>query len=92
MKRCFNCGKDTGVEGRPGRGEACLKCGADVKVCLNCKFYDQHIYNECREPSADRVLEKNRSNYCDYFDWRTGGEFGGLPEDPLKSLKDLFKK
>ncbi|MEE9614258.1 MAG: hypothetical protein V3W31_04800 [Thermodesulfobacteriota bacterium] len=96
MKRCFSCNKELEVE-KPGRGEECPSCGADVKVCLNCLFYDPDSYNECREPQAERVVTKDRANFCDCFALRGaerkdgGGGGGGGEEDPLKGLKTLFK-
>ena len=34
---------------------------------MNCDFYDAGAYNQCREPQAERVLEKEKGNFCDYF-------------------------
>lgn len=50
-----------------GRGDSCPKCGRDTHVCKGCIFYDQTAHNECREPQADRVIDKEKSNFCDYF-------------------------
>ena len=33
----------------------------------NCAFYSETSYNECKESQADRVLDKEKANYCDYF-------------------------
>lgn len=90
MANCFHCKKELDANNRPSRGESCPKCGSDVKVCLNCRFYDTGAYNQCREPSAERVVEKDRSNFCEFF------ELSGAPaktpgEDPLAKLKELFK-
>ena len=76
-----------------GYREACARCGADLHVCLNCAHHDPAAYNECRESSAERVLDRDRANRCDYF--RPGaGEGQGV--DPRKqaiaSLDALFKK
>jgi hypothetical protein len=78
-----------------GRRDSCSSCDADLHVCLNCKHYDTSAYNLCREPQADRVLDKDRSNYCDYFSFREGQ--GKVPSGPSKldrksKLDDLFKK
>ena len=90
---CFSCGKAGDYE-KVGRRDSCASCGAELHVCVNCKFYDKSAYNECREPQADRVLEKNRSNFCDYFSFKVG-EVKGLKQstkdDKLKALDDLFK-
>ncbi|MBI5642678.1 MAG: hypothetical protein HY954_04295 [Deltaproteobacteria bacterium] len=87
---CFHCRKAVDGTGRPGRGETCPFCGADVKVCLNCRFHDRNAYNECREPSAERVVDKSKANFCEFFEFKAQGEAQDA-EDPLKKLKDLFK-
>jgi hypothetical protein len=56
--------------------------------------HDRSAYNECREPQAERVLDKERSNMCDFFRPYTGparGSKGKGSTDYLKSLDDLFK-
>lgn len=104
--RCFNCKKATnssdinGITAKPGRGETCASCGADVKVCLNCRFFEPGSYNECREGTAERVLVKDRSNFCDHFEasFEASGEDKSTndradrkePPDPMDKLKDLF--
>lgn len=59
------------VAGRPGGGvgmrDACPGCGADLHVCRNCAHHDPGAYNACREPGAERVLDKERANRCDLF-------------------------
>ncbi len=90
MPHCFHCKKELKGARRPGRGESCPFCGSDVKVCLNCRFYDPNSYNECREPVAERVVDKEKANFCEFFE--LGGTTApGKKEDPLKDLKDLFK-
>ena len=78
----------------PGRRDDCSKCHADVHVCRNCKFYDRAAYNECREPSADRVVEKDRANFCDFY--QPGNPDGPSEDDAQAKLRAaaeaLFKK
>lgn len=64
---CFSCKKKIHILSPIQRRDECEQCGADLRACLNCKFYDKSSYNECRENSADRVKEKDRANFCDYF-------------------------
>lgn len=90
MANCFHCKKELDASQRPGRGESCPKCGSDVKVCLNCRFYDRGAYNQCREPSAERVVDKDRANFCEFFEFGAGAQATDT-EDPLKKLKELFK-
>jgi hypothetical protein len=58
-------------------------------------FYDPHAYNECREVSAERIIDKERANFCDYFAPR-GSKRGRGPVSRAKearmALEDLFKK
>lgn len=65
---CFSCQKELAYKGEVvGRRDECPHCHADLHVCKNCQHYDSRAYNECREPTADVVKEKDRSNFCDYF-------------------------
>ncbi len=77
----------------------CEKCGCDVRVCFNCKFYDPRAYNECHEPQAERVVDKDRRNRCDFFVLRDGSVVAAGVDDTVvdpkaaakKKLDDLFK-
>jgi len=53
----------------PGRGEVCMKCRADLRVCINCVSYDPHVAQQCRERRAEPVLEKHVGNFCELFDF-----------------------
>jgi hypothetical protein len=64
---CHACGAGAEVIGVVSRSARCARCGADLRCCLNCRFHESSAYNECLEPSAERVLEKDRANFCDYF-------------------------
>lgn len=70
---CFSCGRLLDYVDRVGLREECPGCRADVHVCRNCEFYDPKAYNECREPQAEAVRERDRSNRCDFFRPRVGG-------------------
>jgi hypothetical protein len=46
------------------------------------------------EPLVERVLVKDRANFCDYFEPTTaavGPSEGPSPADLLKAAQDLFK-
>lgn len=95
---CFKCGcklqlSDTS---QIGRRETCHNCQADLHVCRNCQHYDPKAYNECHEPQAERVLEKQESNFCDYFRFSNNspenqGSLNTEKEAALKKLDELFK-
>lgn len=93
---CAKCGTPYTLTQRLGRKESCPKCDADLHTCHNCRHFDPHSHNECRETQADWVREKARANYCDYFDPRRGkaGAFGWQSEESKARARfdDLFKK
>lgn len=91
---CFKCGKSVEISApqQVGFRESCA-CTADLHACKNCVFYDLKSYNECRETSAERVVDKEKYNRCEYFRFREGGP-GSAKEnvdDKKKKLDDLFK-
>jgi hypothetical protein len=93
---CFRCVTEIALAGdrKVGRKEECPKCGADLHVCKNCIHFDVKAYNECRESSADRVLDKDKSNFCDYFsptENKPGSPALSRTGSAKKKLDDLFK-
>ena len=89
---CWSCGKEIAINNY-ARLDSCEHCGRDTHVCKNCIHYDRAFNNECRESQADRVVEKEKSNFCDYFkpSDRTGGSASSI--EALKAAADaLFKK
>ena len=94
MRICFNCGQGIDVAGKIGRREVCSSCGRDLHVCRNCSFYDPRAYNACHEPQAERVIDKDRGNFCEYFSFRaTVPETGRPAAEPSakEKLAALFK-
>ena len=89
---CFSCGTNNEVAERVGRRDECSKCTADLHVCKNCRFYDRTAYNECKEPSADVVREKEASNFCDYFDPGSGQFEESKRNELLAQAEALFGK
>ena len=92
---CHKCSKALSVSsnGQVGRSETCQYCNADMHCCLNCRHFDGSAYNQCREPQAERVLDKDRSNFCDYFHFADGlrAQADGGKTAALKKLDGLFK-
>lgn len=92
---CHRCGAEIPFVGRVGRRDICSVCGSDLHCCLNCRFYAPGHHNDCREPGADRQVDKEVGNFCDYFELRRG-ERGEQPEgnavDARARLEALFRK
>ena len=63
---CSRCGRSLDVS-KPSRRDTCPGCGADLHACVQCAFYAPGLYNDCREPRAERVVDKERANFCDWF-------------------------
>jgi len=91
---CHACGLASATLGVVSRAASCDACGAELRCCLNCRFHDKSAYNECAEPSAERVLEKNRANFCDYFAPRSERKPATKSEKPsaVGDLDRLFSK
>lgn len=90
--KCWHCGVElTALD--YGRQDTCRKCGLDTKVCKNCELYDTSHNNHCREDQAERVVDKERSNFCDYFKPTDQSKGGATSRDAMKSAAEsLFKK
>ena len=95
MNTCAQCGKEVDVSRELSRKEECPHCGADLHICLNCRFYSETSHNKCKEPRAEFQRMRDRANFCDYFQYKeggAGGSSGGSEKDTArKSLDDLFK-
>lgn len=92
--RCHQCDAVWEAPHRaPGRTEPCPGCGADLHVCLNCRFYDPSAPNACAEPNAERVLDKTKANFCDYFEFakrEAGAAAPASTDRARKRFDDLF--
>lgn len=92
---CPHCLKENNAETpQIGRRDVCDYCYGDLHSCVSCHFYDKSSYNECREPMADRITEKEKANFCDYFQLETN--YDTISQDTTQDLLDaaeaLFKK
>ena len=94
--RCQACGREVVVLGVIGRRDTCAGCDADLHACRQCEFYDVHAANQCREPSADKVADKEGGNFCDFFRLSTREPEVRAATDPAaearQRLEDLFRK
>ena len=89
---CWSCGQALGPL-EYGRQDSCPKCGRDTRVCKGCIHYERGANNDCREPQAERVVDKEKSNFCDYFKPSAGAGSGAQARDAMKAAAEaLFKK
>ncbi len=93
MIKCAFCSEEIEFEGRVSRNDTCPHCGRDFHCCLQCKFYDPGSYNECKEVSAERIVNKEKDSFCDYFILKGAKESEfGKKAIAKQALEDLFKK
>jgi hypothetical protein len=91
---CQHCGADIGAVEHVGRRDTCLRCGADLHSCRNCRFYAPGHHNDCLETQAQRQVDKNDGNFCEYFSFRVGSPKATQPSDgsgARAKLDALFK-
>ena len=95
MNVCHACRKELSVGREIGRRHECPFCHADLRCCLNCRFFDRSAPKQCREPIAELVREKDKTNFCELFSFAEtgpGARRGDDPDKSRKALDDLFKK
>ena len=64
--KCFFCGAGAGND-KIYRNTLCAKCGKDLRICRNCKFYSPGSQWDCRETISEAVRDKESANFCDWF-------------------------
>lgn len=52
------------------RTDGCPYCHSDLKCCLNCRLHDPGANNQCLEPQAEWVTDKDKGNFCEFFEFR----------------------
>ena len=66
---CWRCHESLDDVPQPfARAAECPHCNADLHVCKLCRFFDASARRGCKEPVADEVTDKERSNFCGYFE------------------------
>jgi hypothetical protein len=64
---CWHCARGL-IKADYGREALCLGCGKATRVCRNCRFFAPGRPNACSEPMAERVADKQKANFCEFFD------------------------
>jgi len=77
-----------------GRETNCPGCLKPTRVCRNCRHYTSGRPNDCVEPMAEPILQKERANFCELFeptDRAAGSRAGPAAEDLVRAAEGLFK-
>ncbi|RPI33591.1 MAG: hypothetical protein EHM54_10595 [Nitrospiraceae bacterium] len=67
---CALCKKEISTDKYFSRKSTCPKCGGDLHICLNCRFFSESSHNKCLEPKAEFQRTRERANFCDFFVFR----------------------
>jgi len=91
---CYKCRSDLELRADQdiSRYEECPSCYAILKCCKMCEFYDTHSYNDCSEPAAHRVDDKEKANYCSLFRLAGNKNMEQYKNDIIANANALFKK
>ena len=77
MRTCHHCGRELQLfSAKVERTAGCPYCHSDLKVCLNCRLHDPGANNQCSEPQAEWCAEKEKANFCEFFDFAEIVSFG----------------
>lgn len=90
--KCWHCAREM-TTAYFGREADCPGCGKPTRVCRNCRHFAPGRPNDCIEPMAERVLDKKRANFCEFFDpteQPVTDKRTAVP-DLLQNAEDLFK-
>ncbi len=101
MKVCHHCSRELSLVAAVERTSSCPYCFSDLKCCQNCRFFDPAFNNQCREPQAEWCPDKDKANFCEFFEFREtsaigrAGPGGGPKSDQSRArsaFDSLFKK
>ena len=90
---CWKCGKSIEQE-FVGRADECDFCKTDLHSCRNCIFFAQNAHWECVETVDERILDKEKRNFCPFFkvkrDFSAQNAQNSAQEKARVALKSLF--
>ena len=92
---CQVCGQRFETGDTIGRRDECPHCGEDLHACRQCRHYSPGAHNDCRENQAEYVADKERSNFCGYYQPAQGGpaeKKTSSKDDAEKMWEELFGK
>lgn len=84
---CWACGEHL-TASHYQRESECPSCRKQTHVCRNCRFYEPGRPNDCQEPIAEPVRDKDRANFCDYFEPSSDTHHPGADADQLRAAAD----
>jgi hypothetical protein len=92
MRLCFRCGGEVPGDQRILRDAECEHCAQDLHCCRNCRFHEPGASNQCAEPQAEWVVDKERANFCEFFVFGQGPEAPRGAPHSRQSGRDQWEK
>lgn len=94
MKKCHKCGHEwVSVKQQPGVKDFCEKCSAYLHCCLNCRYYEPSVHNQCHIGTTEWVGDKQGCNFCDEFEFADSAraaEDSSKRDNARSALEGLF--
>jgi len=98
--QCQSCGAPVTIAAPIPRDSECDACRHDLRCCRNCRHYHTSYKNSCKETEAEPVADKERRNFCEFFEFTSAPyvNLAGQPaprsraDEARAKLDELFKK
>jgi hypothetical protein len=90
--RCHRCAGEVS-SARVGVRDLCDRCQAYLHCCRNCELYQPGAHNDCHEPGAEPIADKEQGNFCDFFRLATAAAKPAAVRDRARAeLERLFSR
>ncbi|MFC1852661.1 hypothetical protein ACFL27_20880 [candidate division CSSED10-310 bacterium] len=94
--KCYRCGNEIKDAAKITFESTCGKCGSDLRMCVNCSFFDPSSHFQCMKEVTTNISPKDKRNNCPSFNPRSSVEkrFINVESqlDARKAFENLFKK
>lgn len=91
---CWKCSNPIDDSITVFRSSTCPVCGTDLHSCRNCRFYSPGSHYDCHETVEELVVDKERSNFCDWFsvakNFSESSKDNSLKNDAKANFDKLF--
>jgi hypothetical protein len=67
---CYKCHREIAATTSFRRHDLCPYCSSALHCCQNCLYYDEFSPKKCSEMAADWVPDKEKANFCEFFEYR----------------------